>query len=83
MTVRPASQWGGTPLRSIKGVKGAMVLDLDLDLDSGWETELEKIRIRVWTLHRALHVRHWHAHAYTEELLAVVPVARRVWPVPT
>jgi hypothetical protein len=45
-TARLAVQWDGTPLRSIKTVKGAMVLDLDLDSDSAWETELEKIRIR-------------------------------------
>ena len=72
--------WDGTRLRSIKRVKGAMTLDLDLDSDSEWETELERIRIRAWTRHHALPVR--HAPAYTQERLAVVPVTRRVWPVP-
>ncbi len=43
------------------------MLDSDLDLDSGRETKLEKTRIRAWILH----VR--HAHAYTQERLAVVP----------
>jgi hypothetical protein len=80
-TVRSAAQWDGTPLPSIKRVKGAMVLDLDLDSDLVWETELERIRIQALTQHRTLHVR--HAPAYTQERLAVVPVARRVWPVPT
>jgi hypothetical protein len=67
-----AAQWDGTPLRSVKRAKGAMVLGLDSDSDSAWVTELEKIRIRAWTQHRALHVR--HAHAYTQERLVVVPM---------
>jgi hypothetical protein len=68
---------GQHALRSIKRAKGAMVLDLD----SAWETELEKIRIPTCTQHRALHAR--HAPVYTRGRLAIVPVARRVWPVST
>jgi hypothetical protein len=48
---------GRHALRSIKMARGTMVLDLDLDLDAdaAWETAVERIRIRAWTQHRALH----------------------------
>ena len=68
-------QLDGAPLRSMKRTKGAMDLDLDWTRHGGWGWR----RYGYKRLHRALHVR--HAPAYTQ--LAVVPVERRVWPVPT